>query len=252
MHHLRSLMERHRVKLPAGDMDEAQERAAALDSFAAGGWLSTKRQPPPSSVTPLAGESPTSSASHGCRSDTPGQQSSSRSLGEIKGGKRLMGADGPREDPESTSSSSSKRRSSNEIGKRGSSGGSASSSELPSPASPTVADQAAAPAAPSASSSSRRSQRTFSRQSSMPSSTVSSPRGRKRPTQRSTSSGAVTGGVAAQLRPSAQVFSPVALRPVVPPPNRPDMRGAASRSTQENNSTDIGTVNEGDEQHPAR
>lgn len=245
MHHLRSLMERHRVKLPAGDMDEAEERAAAMDSFAAGGWFGPHRQPPsPSPATDAA----MAIASSGFRSDAPVQPASSRALGEIKGGKRLMGADSSREDPGNTSSSSSKRRSSTEIGKQGSSA-SASSSELPSTLSPTGPGEAAAPSTP-ATSSFRRPPRTVSRQASTPSSTVSSARVRKRPTQRSTSSGAVT-GAAAQMRPSSQVISQVALRPLVVPPSRSDTRGS-SRPTQDNSSTDIGAVNEREEQHHAR
>lgn len=52
---LRSLMERHCMKPPTGDMDETEERAAVLDCFAAAGWISGRQEPRPSEAT--AGDS---------------------------------------------------------------------------------------------------------------------------------------------------------------------------------------------------
>lgn len=42
MAHLRSLMERYRMKPPTGDMNEEEERAAALNRFAAAGWIGAR------------------------------------------------------------------------------------------------------------------------------------------------------------------------------------------------------------------
>mmetsp|Transcript_101370 Transcript_101370/g.307627 ORF Transcript_101370/g.307627 Transcript_101370/m.307627 type:complete len:527 (-) Transcript_101370:20-1600(-) len=58
MPHLRSLMERHCMKQPTGDMDEEEERAAALSRFAAGGWIGTAKKRPPSGDRACGPKSP--------------------------------------------------------------------------------------------------------------------------------------------------------------------------------------------------
>lgn len=81
MPHLRSLMERYRMKPPTGDMNEAEERAAALNHFAAAGWIGARTRPSSAGGTGESTRPSEATGEHTTGAVGPAQSSSCSGVG---------------------------------------------------------------------------------------------------------------------------------------------------------------------------